>query len=1077
VRGQLQYTNQMKLVEASTGLFIPNILPLARRNIVAANAIVDPSGPYIPVRVFNVGDTERRLYKSTCLGEIDLELSYHKVRKMSERKNTDANFIKAFANNLECLPRAEATKLTDILIEYEDIFSKDKMDIGCVKNVVHHIDTGDALPVACAPRRVPQGVEDKVDELVEQLVKHNIIRPSTSPWNAPIVVVRKKDGDIRLCVDYRRLNAVTRRPIFPIPEAQQLFDTLDGARYFSCLDLSQGYHQVPVATEDIQKTAFTTRRGQYEYLRMPMGLCSAPSTFQRLMHTVLKDENWHKCLIYLDDVLIYGKTPEEHHERLKAVFQRIREANLKLSPSKCTFFQKEVEYLGHVISDEGIKTSPSKVEKVSKWPSPKNAEEVRSFLGLCGYYRRFIKDYAVLVAPLEKLCLPIWNKKSRTPRTHEPWKWIEEHEKAFLQLKWCLTHSPVLTFPRRQGRFILDTDASHDAIGAVLSQIQDNEEKVIAYASHKLTKAERGYCITRKELLAVYKYVLTFKHYLYGRQFSVRTDHQALTWLLNWKKPNTSQYCTWIAELECYDMEIIHRPGKLHTNADALSRIPQCQQCEINHQEPMSRRNVKVIDTETTPERALCKISFSTAKWRQEDDDDIHKILQLLKQKKTTEAFPKELEGLSEQARALWTRREQLRIRGELLYLLTKDEEYALIIPRTRRSWLVRTTHEALGHVGVSKTLSALKNKYFWPRMEEFTRLTINSCRQCAERKSGNTNIQPFMQRMVTGYPFEKIAIDISGPFPSGRTGERYILGIIDCFSKYPVLVALKSTDSKSIAAALIQRWISIFGAPLCIHSDRGSNFESEIIFELCAMFGIKKTRTAPYRPQSDGLVERLFRTVKDMVYATSKSFNKEWVEVLPLVEMGLRSTMQSTTKVTPFEVIFGKSMQLPLVWLDPTDGVSQSDIPITRKFCSDYIIQLQGRLSKLQEHVVQSQAKTRQEDQIRMEKTKTSMPFSIGEYVMVRILPIEKGINLPRYSGPYVISDKKGDWTYVLTNLSSGETIVRNHHHLKRYYQMTSLRSRENQQQNQQAKPQRNIRPPERFGFSRQGECVVHIN
>ena len=216
--------------------------------------------------------------------------------------------------------------------------------------MAHDINTREASPIAQNYRRVPKGVEDKVDELVEQLLQHNIIRPSHSPWNAPIVVVAKKNGDIRMCVDYRRLNSITKRPIFPIPDAQQLFDTLDGACWFSTLDLSQGYHQVAVATEDIPKTAFTTRHGQFEYLRMPFGLCSAPATFQRLMHHVLQKENWIQCLIYLDDVLVFGRTPVEHFGRLKTVLQRIREAGLKLLPEKCHLFRQEVTYLGHVIS-------------------------------------------------------------------------------------------------------------------------------------------------------------------------------------------------------------------------------------------------------------------------------------------------------------------------------------------------------------------------------------------------------------------------------------------------------------------------------------------------------------------------------------------------------------------------------------------------------------------------------------------------------------------------------------------------------------------------------------------------------
>ena len=533
VRGDIQSENVLN-IHGGAAVFRPQADNLAKRELMGAHAIVDTQNGTCPVRLMHVGHEKLHLFKGTHLGNVEpCIFGESRIRQCQNGNESDlrmkaARLQSMFVDQMKHLLPVEKRHFKEILSDFVDVFSYSKFDLGLAKDVVHQIDTGEARPVCSNPRRVPLGVEEKVDELVEQMLQNNIIRPSQSPWNAPIVVVAKKNGDIRMCVDYRRLNAVTRRPIFPIPEAQHLFDTLEGAGFFSALDLSQGYHQVPVAEPDISKTAFTTRTGQYEYLRMPFGLCSAPATFQQLMHSVLKRENWVKCLIYLDDILVFGKTIDEHCDRLRAVLQRIREAGLKLSPEKCHLFQRRVEYLGHVISAEGIRTSTSKVDKVENWPTPTNIDELRSFLGLSGYYRRFIKNYAHIVAPLEKLCLQKWNKKKKTKEVPEPWQWTQQHEEVFQYLKWCLTHSPVLVFPTKEGRFILDTDASHDCIGAVLSQVQNGEERVLAYASHRLSKAERGYCITRKELLAVYRYVLHFKHYLYGRRFTVRTDHQAL---------------------------------------------------------------------------------------------------------------------------------------------------------------------------------------------------------------------------------------------------------------------------------------------------------------------------------------------------------------------------------------------------------------------------------------------------------------------------------------------------------------------------------------------------------------------
>jgi transposase InsO family protein len=911
------------------GLFVPDMKNLLKREIVAAHAIVNCSSEHCPIRIMYMGSKRLHLYNGTCLGTIEpverCDKVCRNIRAVDDKQNGQMEKLeKIFQNDLCNLPEDDSQRLRDILREYQDVFSISKFDVGLAQDVEHHIDTGDALPIVCNPRRVPLGVEEKVDELVENLLQNKIIRPSRSPWNAPIVVVTKKNGDIRMCVDYRKLNSVTSRPIFPIPDAQQLFDTLDGSSYFSTLDLSQGYHQVPVAAEDIQKTAFTTRRGQFEYLRMPFGLCSAPATFQMLMHTVLRNENWVKCLIYLDDVLIFGKNIEEHDARLRSVLQKIREAGLKLSPEKCHLFQKEVAYLGHIVSSKGIQTSREKIEKVNNFRSPSNGDELRSFLGLCGYYRRYIKDYALIVAPLEKLCLTTWTKKvKKNNQLKTPWNWTGMHEDIFKHLKWCLTNAPILAFPTKDGAYILDTDASHDCVGAVLSQVQAGEEKVIAYASNKLSKTERGYCITRKELLAVYKYVLHFKHYLYGRKFTVRTDHQALTWLLNWKKPNTSQYCTWRAELECYDMEVLYRPGKLHGNADALSRLPQCEQCELKHDDPQKKRNFKIL-SELEPkevERVICKLSKSTNNWTQEDDGELATIIRLMKAGKLQEKHPIELQGSSENTKRIWERRQQLRIRGGILYLAESNNRYLLLVPQHKRSSLIAITHQTLAHVGITKTLSVLKQTYWWPGMETEVRLRINMCKPCAERKCGNMGLQPPAQQTVTGFPFEKIAIDITGPLPQTQNGYRYILGVIDYFSRYPMLIPLRNVDARTVAESLFFRWISIFGAPHSIHSDRGTCFESSLFKELCDLMNIKKTRTAPYYPKSDGLIERLFRTVKDMIYATMQTYKREWNKVLPVVEMGLRGSIQSTTRISPHEVVFGHQMRTPISWMTNTNA------------------------------------------------------------------------------------------------------------------------------------------------------------
>ena len=409
------------------------------------------------------------------------------------------------------------------------------------------------------------------------MLKKDVIQPSSSPWASPIVLVKKKDGSTRFCVDYRKVNGVTRKDAYPLPRVDDTLDTLAGAKWFTTLDLVSGYWQVEVHKDDQEKTAFCTSDGLFEFKVMPFGLCNAPATFQRLMDMILAGLQWTTCLVYLDDVIVLGRTFIEHLDHLEAVFSRLHEANLKLQPFKCNLCRAKVNFLGHIVSSEGISSDTSKVEKVANWPIPTCQRDVQCFLGLANYYRRFVKDYANIARPLHRLT-----------EKNAIFKWTEECQQSFDNLRERLISAPILAFPDCSKPFILDTDASNTGIGAVLSQKQeDGTERVIAYASRVLSKAERRYCVTRRELLAVVFFIDHFRHYLIGRSFTLRTDHGSLTWLWKFKNPE-GQLARWLEKLQEYDFTIQHRQGRKHCNADAMSRIP-CDQCgRDSHQETPS---------------------------------------------------------------------------------------------------------------------------------------------------------------------------------------------------------------------------------------------------------------------------------------------------------------------------------------------------------------------------------------------------------------------------------------------------------------------------------------------------------
>jgi transposase InsO family protein len=462
----------------------------------------------------------------------------------------------------------EKAAVVKLLSEFSDIFSKDDLDLGLTKLVEHTIDVGTSKPVKQQPRRVPLAFEGEDRKALEMWQKQGSIRPSSSPWASPMVFVRKKNGKTRPCIDYRLLNKVTQKDAYPLPRTQDCIDALSGSVMFSTMDITSAYNQISIREEDIPKTAFVSKYGLFEYTTMPFGLCNAPATFQRMMEIALAGLQWDICLIYLDDVIVFAPIFEQMLTRLRDVFSRIRTAGLKLKPAKCHLFQREVTFLGHVINSDGVLPDPENVKKIIEWDVPKDVTGVRSFLGMGNYYRRFIKDYSSKMQPLIEL-----TKKGK------PFEWSEECQKAFDFLKTSLVGPEILAFPTDSGEYILDTDACAISIGAVLSQVQDGRERVIAYGSKSLCKAEKNYCVTDRELLAVKFFMERYKHYLLGRKFLVRSDHQALKWLFTLKEPK-GRIARWIQAMSPFDFTVEYRRGKQHGNADAMSRCPNVRDCQ-----------------------------------------------------------------------------------------------------------------------------------------------------------------------------------------------------------------------------------------------------------------------------------------------------------------------------------------------------------------------------------------------------------------------------------------------------------------------------------------------------------------
>ena len=433
------------------------------------------------------------------------------------------------------------------------------------------------------------------------------------------------------------MNDLTIKDAHPLPRIDDTLDTLSGSRWFSTLDLTSGYWQVEMEAVDKEKTAFSTYRGLFQFNVMPFGLANAPSTFQRLMELTLSDLHWKTCLVYLDDIIIFSKTVEEHLSRLQEVFQRLRDAGLKLKPSKCKLLQTSVKYLGHVVSNQGVETDPEKTQAVTMWPTPCNIKELRQFLGFASYYRRFVKNFALVAAPLYTL----------TEKNKE-WEWTRQCGAAFQELKNKLTSSPVLAFPDFNQSFILDCDASGEGLGAVLSQVNNGLERPVAYASRRLTKSERRYCATRREMLALVWAAQHFQSYLLGRSFLARTDHYALKWLHSFKDPE-GQVARWLELLSRFDFTVSHRAGQKHVNADALSRRP-CSQCGVEDVSLVDQPTVAVIESSNW-------MPTVDIPQHQEADPDLSQMITWLKTDTLPSKFPR---NVSRRLQTLWSQRQQL---------------------------------------------------------------------------------------------------------------------------------------------------------------------------------------------------------------------------------------------------------------------------------------------------------------------------------------------------------------------------------------------------------------------------------
>lgn len=941
---------------------------------------------------------------------VELLESYNGTSSQCHNLKVNASDNEQFLNMFdltslgENLSPCEIKEVEKLLCKYKDIFSLSEYDFGHTNIIKHRIDLTDDIPVRERHRYIAPALYQEVRRHLNEMLEHGIIRESSSPYAAPLVIVRKKNGSLRLCMDYRGINRKTVRDAYYMPRISETLNALHGSKWFSCMDLTSGYWQVEVQEEHRERTAFTAGPlGLWECCSMPFGLTNAPGTFQRLMEKCVGELQPSQCLVYLDDLTVHSTNVPQHLERLEAVFRCLRSANLKVKPEKCVFFGKSVTFLGHVISEAGIATDPAKTEALTSWPVPSTVEELRRFLGFAGYYRQFVENYSQIARPLTKLLGGTGGRKkkgqkrkSKKTKTQNPkWEWTEEQQSAFDTLVSKLTTAPTLAYADFSRPFELHCDASSKALGAVLYQKQEGKLRVIAYASRALKGSELNYPAHKLEFLAL-KWAVSekFNDYLYGQQFEVKTDNNPLTYVLTTAKLDATCH-RWLASLAMYNFSISYRAGRQNIDADALSRRPF--QTDNERSEVKSEAvaavcqgmlcQVNLVETLCLSQHVLNNILGQTPgdvvdiAELQKADVNISRVLFYIS--KGQRPSMREVRSENWTVRKLlvnWDGLEQ-DLESGVLYRIrqTADGSFRqLILPESCIADVFKHLHEDTGHPGREKTLELIRKRFFWPGMFRDIEKRVTECHRCLCRKAGVRKEVAPMVGVSSSAPLELVCVDFLSMPPS--RGYENILVITDHFSKLAHAVPTKNQTAKTTAKALYENFIVYYGVPSRLHADQGRNFESTVIKELCQILGIQKSRTTPYHAMGNGCAEVMNKTLLSRIGTLPQEKKSAWKDHLSTLVHAYNCTPHDSTGYAPYELIFGRMPYLPV---DLKYGLTNT-VRNSANY-TDYITDLKMRLEYAFEKAQTAAKNSSRKQKEYYDRKARAAVLSKGDRVLVR--------------------------------------------------------------------------------------------
>lgn len=924
-------------------------------SLIVANSVSAVSDGKIECLIANISDKDKTILNDTQLASCEVLINHDGLLfsgAVLPVKGTDT-VVKVG----DSLNETQRDELHSLICNHIDAFSV-AGELGSTNIIEHDIELlPNAKPIVEPLRRRPQIHKDETRKQVQEMLQKGVIERSDSPWASAYVVVKKKTGDLRICIDFRRLNDVTKKCSYPLPNAEDCLEPLAGNVYFTQLDLASGYWQIPLSERSKELTSFRTEDGQFHFLKMPFGLCNAPASFQRMVNALFSNLRGLNLQVFIDDICIANRNWNEHLAMLAQVFNLLIKANLKLKPSKCVFGAPHVIFLGHKLSQQGIEPDPEKVKAIKELPNPTSCDDVRRILGLLGYYRRMVPRFAEISAPLTFLL-----------RKNAQFIWGDEQQLAFDDIKRTLIANPILANFNNHDPIALKTDASRKGIAGLILQRQDDEWRIITCASRRVNQHEENYGVSELEALAIVYAVNKFRNYLLGKHFTIMTDHCPLC-ALKLKNPSSARLRRWALVLSEFDYTIRYIKGSLHQDIDCLSRAP----VDNSEDDLLSDRVLSVKERPLDSSIAAILQPIDIDRWRHltREDEEAKRYIEFVRK----------------------------RMKGYNLYsgLLYWDQR--LYVPKDLRSEIMAENHDdsQAGHGGRRDTIDRLK-QYWWPSLAEDVRNYVDSCEVCQRAKSQHIRPAGTMRSFEVYEPFELIAFDCIGPFPPSLSGKRQVIIGIDCFSRF---IECEATDDIQAVTFMtfLKKYFGRYGPPKQILTDNSATFCNSQVAELVAKFHIEHKNSTPFHHEGNSMVERAIQSLRQKLITLTHDplHSVDWEVMLPEAQLSVNTSYHVSIGMSPFKLLFGKASNNRSLLVNTLSSPQQVYANFRRL-----------SFNENQRIAIARQFAARESSRSYFNQKHRELCFNIGDLVLARVMTRSKWQNV--FNGPYRVVAKAND-------------------------------------------------------------------